>query len=88
MADTAVLSWIVNDERVDLDLLDVTGVEWRAAREATGIRQGELVPLALEHKDPEAMAALLWIALHRVDPTVAYDEVLAAVTIRTCRADG
>ena len=83
MGDSSVVSWTVNDERVDLDLLDVSGTEWRDAKMAAGYQsQGVLLQEALVGRDLGAIAALLWVALRRADPTIEYDGVLASLSIR------
>lgn len=83
------MTWSVNGEQVGLDLLDITGVEWRDARRASGMRRPALVKAALVDKDLEAIAALLWIALRRQRPDLAYEGVLAGLTLRSLEtADG
>lgn len=83
MADPSIVSWEVNGERVDLDLLDMTGIEWRDAKVASGyLSQPVLLQAALLDKDLGAVAALLWVARRRTDPTLAYETVLGALSIR------
>lgn len=83
MPQPAVVSWEVNGDKVDLDLLGVTGIEWRDAKVASGwLSQPLLLQAALIDKDLGAVAALLWIALRRTDPSRSYEEVLGSLSIR------
>ena len=88
MAESSVISWSVNGERVDLDLLDVTGIEWRDAKVASGyLSQPVLLQAALLDKDLGAIAALLWVARRRGDPTLTYDTVLGSLSIRAMQPE-
>ncbi len=83
VADSSLVSWTVNGKQVDLDLLDVNGVEWRDAKRVTGLPQSDLIGGALVAKDIEAIAALLWIARRRDDPAIEYESILGALSIRS-----
>lgn len=80
---SSAVSWHLNGTEIGLDLLDVTAAEWRALRLASGLRQHDLLHMALREKDIEAVAALLWLALARSNEGLAYDDVLNAVTLRS-----
>jgi hypothetical protein len=76
------LSWLFNGEKVDIDLLDVLGTEWRDAKRWTGMAAGPLQTAAVNDSDFEATAALIAIAMRRIDPAVQYEEVLAVLSFR------
>jgi len=82
MADTNVVSWFVNGEPVDLDLFDISGLEWRAAKHVTGLSQSGLLDAALREKDIEAIAAFVWIAAGRTGSDIDYLSVLASLNMR------
>ncbi|MDP9389242.1 MAG: hypothetical protein M3Q48_15335 [Actinomycetota bacterium] len=50
------------------------------------MRRAALVKAALVDKDLEAIAALLWIALRRKRADLAYETVLAGVTLRSLQS--
>lgn len=80
MADANVVTYLIDDQRYDIDLFDIDGVEWRDAKRAAGMSQNQLVYLAVEEKDLEAMAALLWIWRRRSEPALKYLEVLKGLS--------
>lgn len=84
--DQNVVSWTVDGEEIAVDLHGITGHEWRAAREATGMRHLEIIQAALALKDFEAIAALVWIAKRRQSPKLTYERVLGSLSVASMAA--
>ncbi len=80
MTSTNIVSWMVDGQRVDIDLFDIDGIEWRDAKRATGMTQGELVQNAIVANDIEAVGAFLWLFRRREDPKLEYETVLRSLT--------
>ena len=82
MTDTNIVSWAVDGKRYDVDLFDIDGVEWRDIKRATRESQFEVLRLALDEKDFEAIGALLWVWRRREEPDLTYETVLSGLTYR------
>jgi len=80
MADTNVVTWLIGDQRYDVDLFDFDGLEWRDAKRATGMSQNAIAYAALNDKDFEAIAAILWIWRRRTESGLEYDTVLKGLS--------
>ncbi len=81
-AKTNIVSWQVGDVRYDVDLHDFDGLEWRAAKQATGSHQEQIVLDALRFGDFDAIAALIWLWRRRDEPSLTYEDVLASFSYR------
>ena len=77
---TNVVTWVIDDKRYDVDLFDLDGLEWRDAKRATGMTQNQLVYLAVDQKDLEAVAAFLWLWRRRTEPGLKYEAVLKGLS--------
>lgn len=77
---TNVVTWLIGDQRYDVDLFDIDGLEWRDAKRATGMSQNALVYSALDAKDFEAIAAILWIWRRRGEPGLEFEAVLKGLS--------
>ena len=88
MADTNIVTWVLGDQRYTVDLFDIDGVEWRDAKRASGMTQNQLVYLAVEQADLEAIAAILWIWRRREDPKLEYLAVLKGLNFRLLQDPG
>ena len=82
------VQWNFGGSVIPLDLFDVSGTEWRAAKAMTGMTAGALIAAAADDAniDFEATAVLIWIALARVEPDVDYEDVLSVLTFATLLA--
>lgn len=76
-----VLTFVVDRERVDVDLAALSGLEWRLARLATGLRQAELIALLTD--DFEAQAAVVWLRLRHESDQITYAQVLERFSYNT-----
>lgn len=77
-----VVTISANGSTETFDLYDVDGVEWRDMKRATGLSQTQL-SAGLDEADFECTAAFLWVVRRRVEPTLAYIEVLRGLSLRT-----
>lgn len=75
-----VVTWLIGDKRYDVDLFDIDGLEWRDAKRATGMSQTAIVVNALDAKDFEAIAAILWLWRRRTEPGLEYEAVLKGLS--------
>lgn len=79
--DTNLVVWKVDDTEYPVDIFDLTGTEFRDARQAAGRESAPvLVDAALIERDIEAIAAFLWVHRRRSEPDLTYDEVLGDLT--------
>jgi hypothetical protein len=79
-ADKNVVTWVIAGQRYDVDLFDIDGMEWRDAKRATGMSQNAIVFQALDAKDFESIAVLIWIWRRRTEPDLAYESVLKGLS--------
>lgn len=82
-----VITWLIGDARYDIDLFDIDGIEWRDAKRASGMQQGQLLALAVVEKDLEALAAILWIWRRRKEPKLEYEDVLKGLSFGVLGSD-
>ena len=77
-----------NDRLYELDINDVTGLEARAYRQATGFGlQAALVMATQGHYDDlEWAAGIVWLVRRRNEPKLAYEEVLEDFSYADLRA--
>ncbi len=73
---------------LEVDLYGIDGIEWRDAKRASGYpTQMALVTGALEHREFDAAAALVWIVWRRSDPDIAYLDVMRRFTYAAVLAE-
>lgn len=84
---TNTVTWLIGDERYDVDLFDIDGLEWRDAKRATGMSQNAIVYSALDAKDFESIAAILWIWRRRTEPGLEYEDVLKGLSFGVLATD-
>ena len=83
-----LLVWEVDGQRVEIDLLDIDGVQWRDAFVATGgMTQTVIQYGALALKEVAAIAALVWLAQRRDEPDLKYEEVAGRLTLRSLEGE-
>lgn len=80
MAKANVVTWVIAGHRYDVDLFDIDGMEWREAKRATGMSQNAIVFQALNDKDFESIAALIWLSRRRTEPDLEYESVLKGLS--------
>lgn len=83
-----IVTWVIDGQRYDVDLFDIDGVEWRDVKRATGMGQNQLVYLAVEQVDLEAVAGFLWIWRRRQEPDLKYEAVLKSLSFRSLPRQG
>lgn len=86
-----VVSYIVGDDRYDIDTYDIDATEWRAAKRASGLTQTEIWRGALFESDLECIGVLVWMWRRREEPDLQLDEVLKGISfgvVDTAPADG
>lgn len=86
--DYNVVTWVIDGRRFDVDLFDLDGTEWRDVKRATGMGQNQLVYLAVEQVDLEAVAGFLWVWRRRQEPDLKYEDVLKGLTFRSLPRKG
>lgn len=74
---TNVVKFRVAGLEAEVDVNAITGPEWRALKQATGLHQRQLVRDALVWEDFDAQAAFMWLALLPQMPEASYEDVLA-----------
>jgi hypothetical protein len=82
MAEEVRLELVIDGAVVIIEPLDVTGVEWRDIKKATGLSVREVMD-GVSDLDLDAVAGLAWNVLRRDDPGLTVDDVLAGLSLRT-----
>jgi hypothetical protein len=78
-----VVTWTLAGTAVAVDLHDLNGVEWSAAKRALGwgwVSEVDIIERALRHRDLEAIAAIVWLWRRREDAALVYEDVLGSMT--------
>lgn len=82
MADDTVIEVEYRGERVLVDPLDITGMEWRAIKRHLDLKPKRVLT-DVEELDFDAIAALVWVVLRRDDPDCSYDDILESLSLRS-----
>jgi hypothetical protein len=82
MAEDVRLELVIDGATVIIEPLDVTGVEWRDIKTATGLSVRQVMD-GVSDLDLDAVAGLAWNVLRRTDPALTVDDVLGGLSLRT-----
>lgn len=84
-----VVAFAVAGKAYEVDLFDIDGLEWRDARNASGLSQAEIVAGALNPSDLnfDALAALLWVWRRRDEAALTYEDVLGSLSYGALAAE-
>lgn len=77
MSDLSTVTLRMGGIEATVPLRTLSGVDWRDMKRATGLHQFEILE-GNALGDFDCQAALMWVAIRREEPTVTYNDVLAA----------
>lgn len=80
--ETEIMRFMIGDERVDVDLSDINGLEWREVKKLTGMTPGQIMNAGGE-LDFEALGAVVWVVMKRDEPRLVFESVLKKLSLRS-----